>query len=321
MKNRSIIWVLFFLFFFCNQVKSQKYVNMAGHSTKVFLKGIHDSRINTFEQNTKAFLDLINIAYRNNTMPKIPSSIARENVNKLISNHWVISSFFSVRTDVIENILDIGDGKYEIRNLQIVLEEADDDYKQQDAVIVFDTKGNIVDFKIAIAYHSISSILRDTMTVTELRQRQLIINFVEDFRTSYNLKDTSFLNKVFSDKALIITGKVIKKYKEGRISNVYEFKKQTKAQYLSNLKSIFANSKLLNINFDSISVVKDPRKENIYGVNLFQTWNSESIKGGKYRDVGYVFLLIDFADEANPVIWVRTWANENYFSLNSIAPE
>jgi hypothetical protein len=290
---------------------------MAGHSTLVVLKGIDDSRKQIFEQNTAKFLDAINTAYRKNTQPIFPESVIGGKIDEIMKNNWAISPFISVRTDVIENVLKNESGNYEIRNIQIVLEEADADYKQQDAVIIFDQQGKIIDFKIALGYHSISAILRDTVSVTDLRRRQLIVSFVEDFRTAYNLKDNTYLDKVFSDRALIITGKTIEKSVEGELKSTTTYTTQTKEQYLNKLKAVFANSKMLNINFDSINVVRHPNHENIYGVNLYQTWNSESVQGGKYRDVGYVFLIIDFTDENKPMIWVRAWSIDNFFSMNS----
>jgi hypothetical protein len=146
----------------------------------------------------------------------------------------------------------------------------------------------------------------------------MIINFVEDFRTSYQLKDIDFLEKVFSDKALIITGKVLESTSQGELKTMVEYKRQTKVEYLTNLKDIFARAKMININFDTIRVVRHPKITDIYGVNLKQTWNSESLKGGRYRDVGYVFLVIDFAVEEKPKIWVRTWSTKDLFSLDVI---
>ena len=43
-----------------------------------------------------------------------------------------------------------------------------------------------------------------------LRYRQMILDYVEQFRTAYNTKDIAFLEQIFSDDALIITGKVVK---------------------------------------------------------------------------------------------------------------
>jgi len=322
MKRVSLIVCVIVLFVVIGfKSNGQKYANMAGHSTLVVLKGIDDSRKKIFEENTAKFLDAINLAYRGNAQPVFPDDVTSGKIDEIVKNNWAISPFISVRTDVIENVMKNESGNYEIRNIQIVLEEADADYKQQDAVIIFDQQGKIIDFKIALGYHSISAILRDTVGVTDLRRRQLIVSFVEDFRTAYNLKDNVYLDKVFSDRALIITGKTIEKSIEGELKSVTTYTTQTKEQYLNKLKAVFANSKLLNINFDSINVIRHPNHENIYGVNLYQTWNSEKVQGGKYNDVGYVFLIIDFADESKPMIWVRAWSIDNFFSMNSFTIE
>jgi len=294
----------------------QKYTNMAGHSTRVVLNGISDSRKKTFEQNTKLFLDDINKAYRSNTQPVIPSTIAGNNMNETIGNLWAVSRFCSVRTEIIENVLATGKENFEIRNLQIVLEEAEPGYEQQDAVLLLDSSGRIVDFKIALGYHSISTILKENVNVTDLRRREMIINFVENFRTAYNLKNIDFLDKVFSDKALIITGKVLQKTKDGEFQPVIEYRHQTKAEYLGNLKVLFAKAKMISINFDSISVVRHPKQTDLYGVTLTQSWNSQMLAGGSYHDVGYIFLIIDFKNEESPKIWVRTWQDKKYIEYD-----
>lgn len=297
-------------------VVGQKYANMASHSTMVVLSGISDLRKKTFEQNTKLFLDAINKAYRTNTQPVIPFAIADNKMNETIGNLWAVSPFTSVRTEVIENVLATGQENFEIRNLQIVLEEAQSGYEQQDAVLLLDKTGKIIDFKIALGYHSISNILKDQVSVTDLRRRQMIINFVENFRTSYNLKNIDFLENVFSDKALIITGKVLQKTLDGELKPVVEYKRQTKVEYLLNLKRLFSEVKMISINFDSISVVQHRSNTDLYGVTLTQSWNSEKLAGGSYRDIGYVFLIIDFTKEEKPKIWVRTWQDKKYIAYD-----
>ena len=53
--------------------------------------------------------------------------------------------------------------------------------------------------------------------------------------------------------------------------------------------------------------MKHKKYPEIYGVTFKQHWNTT-----RYSDVGYVFLLIDFQDEENPIIHVRTWQPEKY---------
>lgn len=295
---------------------AQKYSNMAGHKTTVSLGGVYGSRKQMFEKNCSQFLDVINSAYKMQNTPQIPANLADKSLNETLTNLWRVSPFFSVKSDIVENLLASHNGNFEIRNLQIVFEEADSSYQQQDAVIIFNSYGKITDFKIAMSFHSVSAILRDTTSVTDLRRRQMIINFVEDFRTSYNLKNLDFLENVFSDKAVIITGKVLKKTVEGELKPITTYKRQTKGEYLENLKYLFANTKMINLNFDSITVVQHPSNSDLYGVTLTQTWNSERISGGKYNDVGYVFLIIDFTKEQDPKIWVRTWQDKQFIAYD-----
>jgi hypothetical protein len=45
----------------------------------------------------------------------------------------------------------------------------------------------------------------------------------------------------------------------------------------------------------------------VYGVTLKQDW-----KSSMYSDKGYVFLLIDYRNEQEPIITVRTWQPQEY---------
>jgi len=101
---------------------------------------------------------------------------------------------------------------------------------------------------------------------------------------------------------------------------VVKYQVQDKKQYLETVQNrIFKNNKYINIIFDEIKIVKDLKYEDIYGVNLKQYWNTSG-----YKDVGYLFLMVDFKDENNPIIHVRTWQPEGaeqtkkgIFGLNS----
>ena len=109
---------------------------------------------------------------------------------------------------------------------------------------------------------------------------------------------------MFSDDALIITGKVIEQKAPDGIAlpDKIVYKKQTKQEYITNLRRVFANNSYINVTFDEIKVIKHPVNKNYYGVTLHQGYKSE-----RYRDDGYLFLLWDFTDEQAPQIHVRTW--------------
>lgn len=226
---------------------------------------------------------------------------------------WRTCPFRCAETEVIERCLQTPAG-YQVRNVPLVMEPLDKsaygDDVYQEAVINFDRSGQVTGMYFAIGMHLYSKVIRSNITVTDLRRRQVILDFVENFRTAYNRKDLVFLDQVFSDNALIITGKVVKSVQGDnpfRLNHEIEYKRQTKQQYMANLRSVFANNKMIRVIFDDIKVVKHPVKENYYGVTLKQGFTSD-----RYHDVGYVFLLMDFRDEANPMIHVRTWQPDKY---------
>ncbi len=319
MTIRSIFFCLVLVVFFGLHSKGQKYLSLAEHSTTVYLNGINESTGDKLEKNTKALLDIINDAYKQKLNPTFPSNVTSSNLNEIIGDLWAVSPFLSVETEIVQNVLSTSDGQYEVRNIQLVFEEAKEGYEQQDAVIRYSKSGKIVDFKLGLGYHHTRNILSNPVDATDTHNRLMILEFVENFRTAYTLKDLDYLNKVFSEKALIITGRVLKETAVNELQSTVrvEYLKRTKKEYLANLGRIFSKSKMIDVNFDSIKVVVHPKFSYIYGVHLKQKWNSQSISGGGYNDIGYVFLIIDFYKQEEPKIWVRTWDREDYFSFNA----
>jgi len=219
---------------------------------------------------------------------------------------WENSPFICTDDDIVEHCITTGSG-YQVRNIPLMMkptgerEFGEDEY--QEAVISFDKQGNVESFYLSISMNLYMNVIKSNMELTDLRRRQLILDYVEQFRTAYNQKDINFLNQVFSDDALIITGKVITtKHAEGFTSQKIQYNKQSKEQYIKNLRGIFARNSYIKVTFDEIEVMRHPVNPNFYGVTLLQGWTS-----GKYHDDGYLFLLWDFTNENAPQIHVRTW--------------
>ena len=219
---------------------------------------------------------------------------------------WENSPFKCTDDDIVEHCITTGTG-YQVRNIPLEMkptgerEFGEDEY--QEAVISFDKQGNLESFYLSISMNLYMNVIKSNLELTDLRRRQLILDYVEQFRTAYNQKDINFLNQVFSDDALIITGKVITtKHAEGFTSQKIQYNKQSKEQYIKNLRGVFARNSYIKVTFDEIGVMRHPVNPNFYGVTLLQGWTS-----GKYHDDGYLFLLWDFTNESAPQIHVRTW--------------
>ena len=211
--------------------------------------------------------------------------------------------------EIVENCIQTGTG-YQIRNIPLMMCPTDDNFDEddyQEAVFTFNKRGNLVSFYIAIAKNQYLKILKSNQDVTDLRRRQLILDFVERFRTAYNQRDIQFLNQIFSDDALIITGKVVKQQtRDGiKLPDKVEFFKRSKHEYIANLKAQFNKVKYIRVTFDDVKVSASP-EPGIYGVTVKQGYTTGSAKGS-YHDDGIVFMVWNFKNEDNPEIFVRTW--------------
>ncbi len=222
---------------------------------------------------------------------------------------WKDCPFRCADTEVIERCLTTSGDDYQVRNIPMIMVPVDTadvvKDKLREGVITFNSKGEITDFHFAIDVNMYSQILRNAKSVEDFVQRQLILEYVERFRNSYNLKDLNFLQQIFSEDALIITGKVIttRQTDMSQLNNKkIIYSKQSKKEYLTKLARIFKANKRINVTFDEIKVVRHPAKADFYGVTLKQGYTSDN-----YQDEGYLFLLWDFTNKEAPQIHVRTW--------------
>jgi len=288
--------------FICAQVYAQ-------HTTEfLFSETAPDNLRNTMQTNTKALFAEINRAYdQKKSGLTLSLSNVTEEANKRIQTLWTTSRFYCTETNITTRVLKSSNG-YQVRNIPVYFERGNKPEDQyQDIVIEFTESGKINDMYIAIGRIQYAKIMENASEVTDWRFRQMIVDLVENFRTAYNRKDIPFLEDIFSEEALIITGKVLTQLKSADVPIAYnqtqiQYNVYNKQQYIANLKRVFGINSYINIKFEEIVVTRHEGNPNIYGVTLKQNWNSTT-----YSDEGWLFLMIDYQDENNPLIWVRTW--------------
>lgn len=268
--------------------------------------GLHNEILKNKVENTiSSLLTEINQAQATNRALNLNGHNLSQKAKESLSMLWENVPFRCVDSEIVEICIQTGSG-YQIRNIPLVLKPEngqmnEDEY--QEAVISFDQNGQVTSFYLTLAMNLYMGVMKSNLEVQDLRRRQLILDYVEQFRTAYNTKDIPFLTQIFSDDALIITGNVVQSRQyDGRYSPKVVYKKQSKEQYLRNLTNIFRTKKYIKVAFNDIKVVQAKEKPNYYGVLLHQGWTSDS-----YSDTGYVFLLWDFENENAPQIHVRTW--------------
>ena len=279
--------------------------------TKVVITdGLDNSQLKTIiEKNVSHFLMACNTAVIEGEKPKLKEGIT-DDARKAFMEMWK-SSPMSCPVSKIEEICITTSSGYQIRNIPVSMMAAEDDSNEQELVVNMTSTGLIDDISIAIESNKYKDIMDEHESVEDLYRRQVIVGFVENYRTAYNRKDLNYIASVFSDNALIITGKVIREKPKSDFAlqslshEKVVYQKRTKKEYVENLKRVFGSTKYINVLFDEVEVIQHPKLTDIYGVTLKQEWNTTN-----YRDVGFVFLMIDFQDELNPLIQVRTWQPE-----------
>lgn len=224
-----------------------------------------------------------------------------------VEEMWKSSSMSCPPMDLKSRCLHTTTG-YQVRGIPVDIHEAVEAEARQELTVNFNKEGLIDGVSIAIEMNRYEQLMAQQSSDLDYTRRQIIIDFVENFRTAYNRKDIKLLNSMYSDKALIITGKVVMEKpnsdvnKMTLLNNKVVYLSQTKQQYLQRLSNVFNKTKYINVSFSDIDVVQHPKYDDIYGVTLRQVWHTDN-----YRDEGYLFLMIDFHDEYRPLVQVRTW--------------
>lgn len=255
------------------------------------------------ERNATAFLTEINRAFGLQRRPNFGSEISSTFDIVGLGRLWTVSPFYVDDDIIIEQLARHSDGSWEMRNLPLVLRAPAGTAHYEEGVLEFEADGRIRGLRLSLPAHRYQELIRAADSAIDHDNRMMIISFLEIFRTAFNQKDIGFIEQVFSDEALIIVGRVVES--TGRSSEYeqqVEFLRFNKDEYISRLRNVFARNAWIDVGFEDIDIFRHPRHPHMYGVSLVQYYNSQI-----YSDVGYLFLLIDFSAEEEPLIHVRTW--------------
>jgi len=213
-------------------------------------------------------------------------------------------------------LLELPYGGYEVRNIKVKVDMGKIRGNPfQYMVFTLSNEGLVSDVRFAIARSHYQDIIKEGERLQDFAFRQQILQFIEIFRTAYNRKDLDYLRKVYSEDALIIIGRVLQEKpgesdyleKSSLSQERIQFIRLSKRQYIDRLATIFKYNEYLKVHFEEVEIIRHPKKNEIYGVTLRQDWRTP-----RYHDEGYLFLMIDFQDELNPLIHVRSWQPEKF---------
>ena len=152
--------------------------------------------------------------------------------------------------------------------------------------------------------------------VWEEKSRFAIMNFLENYKTAYALKRLDYIRSIFDDDAVIITGSIVSRANnkvnmenQAHISQdgnrIIKMNRQTKDEYLKNLKRCFEKNEFVNIRFSNNDVIKMGEGGESYAIQIQQDYYSST-----YGDKGYLMLMVDINEPTKPLIKLRTWQPE-----------
>lgn len=145
--------------------------------------------------------------------------------------------------------------------------------------------------------------------------REIIVSFMENYKTAYSLERLDYLRDIFDDEAVIIVGNVVRKHTANtkpidgmsislKGQDVIKYNRYTKNEYITHLSRCFNRNDFINLRFTNhqIQWLEKYNDQAIFAINIRQEYNSST-----YADDGYLFLLVDMTKPEEPLIKVRTW--------------
>jgi hypothetical protein len=247
------------------------------------------------------------------------SDIAYEEFKNLVES----TKLKAVESEYRTYLLATENGYFEVRNIRVQVSMGETKgIPFQNLVFIVNKDGLIASAHFAIEDHHYQEIIQYGKAVKDLAYREKILHFIEIYRTAYNKKDLNFIRKTLSDDALIIVGYVVKTKKRDidYLNSSYlgdekiQFIRLGKQAYIERLHKVFQNTDFIKVQFDEVNIQRHPQFDKIYGVQLKQRWNSSF-----YSDEGYLFLLVDFIEETEPIIHVRAWQPEEFADGSTIS--
>ncbi|MCC8115435.1 MAG: hypothetical protein LIP03_15855 [Bacteroidales bacterium] len=176
--------------------------------------------------------------------------------------------------------------------------------------VAINPKGLIEHVSMGVGQQLATEIALDHADWAE-ESRKNLVNFLEDYRTAYALKDADYLERVFDDNAVIVVGRR-NLQQASNLNDGYWINNErviltryTKAEFIKNLRRVLAGKEYVNLHFSNSRIIKPRMDKEIYSIEVKQDYYSSN-----YGDTGYLTLVMDLSDKKNPVIHVRTWQEE-----------
>lgn len=205
---------------------------------------------------------------------------------------------------------------WELRKIQVI-NHYSTLRKQTPEYIVLDfyPDGSLMDINFGIMDNLYEQFVEQGLMGNDWGNRQVIIKFVEKYRSAFLTRNIKTLDSLFADEAVIIVGRVFKKTKSKEMYKYLKFNDEqpdaqymqyTKNEYMKNQARIFDTQQDIYLGYNTFKINRKNKQDGLYGISMRQNYQATS-----YSDEGYLFLLVDFKEES-PKIYVRSWQPQEW---------
>lgn len=197
---------------------------------------------------------------------------------------------------------------------------------RENIVFRFDGEtGLIKSVAFALTERAENDIVREAAS-WDIDSKYSILTFMEDYQTAFHTQDEKYIQSIFSDDAIIITGKFTDSSKTKFIDDIQlsrankkrnvSYSHYTRDEYMKHLHNMFSNNKWTHISFEENVISKINtggliQDNELMWVELKQNWTSSS-----YSDVGYLSLQVNLVPNGSKIN-VRVWTPE-FVEINDL---
>lgn len=267
----------------------------------------NSTKVAEIQKNTLTFLDALDNKNADAIKKQYASDpFLAEKLSNLVKYNRPVAIDQNNKADVNKTMTG-----WEVRKLRVLTTYTSLNRQATEYLILdFDANGNLYDVNFGTVEQLYEQFAEQGAYGNDWGNRQVIVKFVEKYRSAFLTRNMPMLDSMFADEAVIIVGREMKK---GKKADDYQFAKlnesqpdvqyteYTKKQYLANVKKMFQGQRDLYLGYSTFKINKKNNMPGTYGISMKQHYAATT-----YADEGHLFLLVDFLQE-QPQIYVRSW--------------
>ncbi|MEO9887679.1 MAG: hypothetical protein ABJR05_12335 [Balneola sp.] len=287
MKIKSIFSVLVLTMLFW--LGGEAYAQTSDSDTEFILEaGINERSARFIEGKIEDILSAIN-SWVIHEEDRFPDETGVDSLKRLISREELISKY-----DTLSSIILNFEGTFEVPRI-FLQPRFGGEFEYTELIFTLSLQGALIGVRKADNILNIDRIINRNLQVNEEEKAQ-IESFLNTYSRIFSEKDPSSLRTLFNEDALVVVGSRI-----GNSENFRYTRYQTET-YLSRLESnTLVERNEVEVLFDSLIAYRHPQKEDVFGFQVYQYWNTTA-----YSDRGYMFFIVDLSGE-QPKLLARFW--------------